>query len=61
MKTILSKLAAGVAWWLLKLAYPQYMTGVEVVVCLRGYAENVGDGRERRGGRFGFLLKGRDQ
>ena len=57
MKAMLSKLAEAAAWRLLKLAYPQYMKGVEIIVCLRGYAENVGDGRECR---FGFLSNGRD-
>ena len=58
MKTIFSKLAEAAAWRLLKLAYPQYMDGVEIIVCLRGYAENGGDGRACR---FGFLLNGRDR
>ena len=57
MKAMLSKLAEAAAWRLLKLAYPQYMNGVEIIVCLRGYAENVGDWRECR---FGFLSNGRD-
>ncbi|KAF7598386.1 MAG: hypothetical protein CGU28_12100 [Candidatus Dactylopiibacterium carminicum] len=58
MKTICSKLAASAAFRLLKLAYPELMNGVEILVCFRGYAENVGDGRKCR---FCFLLTRKDQ